>query len=260
MSVTLVSCFFDINREKNGDGRTIEEYLEWIKKTLQLNAKLFIVTEPKFESFFKEHMHINTILKIINFKDLHYYKYYDQISNILQLESYKSRIRHPDRIECKLPEYNIIQYSKFHILQMAINENPFSSDFFFWIDAGISRFFLNVDITKDYPSYKSIDFFQYINDKFIIQSRNDLEYYNIDENFIWDSSNLLVGTMFGGSSQVISKVSDKVEEVFQQMIEKDNVNNEQLALSIVWKKYPELFFPVKNTTNQHLIIFKSFSE
>lgn len=45
MSATLVTAFFDINREKNGDGRKIEEYLEWIKKTLQLNCNLFIITE-----------------------------------------------------------------------------------------------------------------------------------------------------------------------------------------------------------------------
>ena len=45
--VTLVTAFFDINRADRGDGRTIDEYKEWLKKTLQLNCNLFIVTEEK---------------------------------------------------------------------------------------------------------------------------------------------------------------------------------------------------------------------
>lgn len=48
MSCTFVTAFFDIQRDKKGDGRSIDEYLEWIKKTLQLNANLYIVTEKKF--------------------------------------------------------------------------------------------------------------------------------------------------------------------------------------------------------------------
>lgn len=264
MSVTLATCFFDINREHKGDGRSITEYLEWIKKTLQLNANLFIVTEKKFEDFFNQHRnHDKTFLKFIDFTNLHYYKYIEKMNEIISMEDYKKRIRHPDRVECKLSEYSIIQYSKFHILDMAINENPFNSEYFFWIDAGVSRFFLDVDITKPYPGS---NFMQILNNgrtfknKFFIQSRPDLEYYPIDDNFIWDSSNLLSGGMFGGSKESIDNVSKILEEQFQFMLNNNCVNNEQLALAMVWKKYPDLFCIIRNTTNQHLIIFKYLSE
>ena len=52
-NVTIVTAFFDINREHNGDGRKITDYLEWIKTTLQLNCNLFIVTENKFINYMK---------------------------------------------------------------------------------------------------------------------------------------------------------------------------------------------------------------
>jgi hypothetical protein len=42
-----------------------------------------------------------------------------------------------------MPEYNLIQYSKFGWLEEAIQENPFDTSSFFWIDMGISRFFLS---------------------------------------------------------------------------------------------------------------------
>jgi hypothetical protein len=262
MSFTFVSCFFDINREHKGDGRSIQEYLEWIEQTLKLNANLYIVTEKKFESFFREHMHSNTLLKIIDFTDLHYYKYYKQICNIISLESFKNKIKHPNRVECVLPEYNIIQYSKFHVLDMAIKENPFKSDFFFWIDAGISRFFSNVDISNAYPGSQISALIKKVSnqsDKFFIQSRTDLEYYQINDDFIWDSSNLLSGGMFGGSPNAIKTISEKTEEIFQYMLSQNCVNNEQLALVMVWKNNPELFFTIRNVYGQDLPIFKLFS-
>jgi len=260
--VTIVTCFFDIGRAEKGDGRTIVEYKDWIQKTLQLNCNLYIVTEDNFHDFFLEHRpkHFNTKIKVIEFKDLHYNKYYDKIKNIIESDSYKKRIAYPDRVECKLPEYNIVQYSKFHCLQMAIDENPFKSDYFFWMDAGVSRFFLDVDISKSYPSNNCINFLKNNEDKFIIQNRPDLNNYIIDDNFIWKADNMLSGGMFGGNIKIIREISKLVEEIFvNKMLNNNNANNEQLALALVWKENPELFSLLNNVYNYHLIIFKILS-
>lgn len=256
--VTLVTCFFDINRHKKGDGRTIDEYQEWIKKTLQLNCNLYIITEAKFYDFFHcNQCYANRKIKVIELKDLYYYKYYDSIKHIIESDNYKKRIAYPNRVECILPEYNIIQYSKFHCLQMAIEENPFQSNYFFWIDAGISRFFLDVDISKPYPTDKCIQVLK--KDKFIIQNRNDLHKYVIDEHFIWKADNLLSGGMFGGNSKIIQQVSKLVEDTFVNMLKQNNTNNEQLALAIVWKENSHLFHLLNNVYNYPLVLFKLLS-
>jgi hypothetical protein len=248
-NVTIVTAFFDINREKNGDGRKLNEYLEWIQKTLQLNCNLFIFTENKFIEF----MNINrpllykdkTYIIEDTLQNTSYYKYIDKMKEILNDENYKKRIEYPDRVECKLPEYNIIQYSKFGWLEEAIRINPFNSDYFFWMDIGISRFFYNINIKNPYPSDNKINqLFTYENkNKFIIQQRKDLQNYNIDENFIWKSDNLLKGGMFGGNKDCIIKISNLLNETLQKyMLEKKNVNNEQLCLALIWKEKPELFY------------------
>ena len=259
--VTLVTCFFDIHRESKGDGRTIDEYKDWIKKTLQLNCNLFIVTELKFYDFFVENRpkQYNTHIKIIEFSDLHYNKYYDQIKTILGSDYYKNKIAYPNRVECKLPEYNIIQYSKFHCLQMAIDENKFNSNYFFWIDAGISRFFLDVNLSIPYPSNNCIQFLKQNENKFLIQNRSDLKNYVIDEKFIWGADNLLIGTMFGGNINVIQEIAKLVENTFVTMLNGNNANNEQLALALVWNSKPQLFYLFNNIKNYHLIIFKILS-
>jgi hypothetical protein len=258
-STTIVTAFFDINREQKGDGRSITEYKEWITKTLQLNCNLFIITEPKFKDFFLENRpkEYKTYLKIMDFSECYYYKYYEQMKTILDSPEYKQKISYPNRVECKLPEYNIIQYSKFHYLNISIEENPFKTDYFFWLDAGASRFFLDVDISKPYPSQNTLQVLT--TNKFIIQKRPDLYYYPIDHNFIWKADNLLYGTMFGGYKEIVKRLAILVENVFcKEMLEKNNVNNEQLALAIVWKRNPELFYLTDNY-NYHLMLFKLLS-
>ena len=147
-SATIVTCFFDINREGKGDGRSLNEYKQWMKETLKLNCNLYIVTEEKFKDFFIENRNTkyNTVIKIIRFGDLHYYKYIERMREIVNTSEYKSRIQHPNRVECILPEYNVIQYSKFHCLKMAMEENAFHSSHFIWMDVGSSRFFQNINI------------------------------------------------------------------------------------------------------------------
>lgn len=241
---TIITAFFDIHRAEKGDGRTLDEYFQWGKKTLQLNCQLFVVTEPKFESFFRENRPPNLpmTLKIMDFKDCHYYRYYDKMKQITSSSYYKNKVAHPNRVECILPEYNIIQYSKFHFLQIAIEENPYQSSHFLWMDLGASRFFEGLNLSKPYPSLKGQSILDNTKHQFFAQCRYDLLHYPIDDNFIWKADNLIYGGTFGGSAEIILTISKHIEHIFvSEMLEKQNVNNEQLALALLWKKYPERF-------------------
>ena len=263
MSTTIVTAFFDINRENNGDGRKLDEYLEWIMLTLQLNCNLVIFTESKFIEFMNTYRPSiykdKTYIIEDTLENTSYYKYISRIQTILNDDTYKNKIKHPNRVECKIPEYNIIQYSKFGWLKQAINLNIFNSDYFFWMDIGCSRFFLDTNINNIYPNPNN-KIINESNNKFIIQQRQDLQNYNIDENFIWNSDNLLKGTLFGGHKDIIFVIDKLLEDVFtKQMLEKDNVNNEQLGLTLVWKNNPELFNLIYDNSNNHLMLFKLLS-
>lgn len=257
-NITLVSTLIDIGRDKKGDGRKLEEYLEWFKETLQINCDMYIFIEKKFYDFViaNRPKNYNTRIVLTTIEDSYYYKYIDIMRNILNNDIYKSRIAYPERVECVLPEYNIIQYSKFGWLNYAIDENKFNSDYFFWIDAGISRFFYGVNVSKPFGNDELL---KNAGNRFIIQKRHDLETYNIDDKFIWGAANLVKGTMFGGRAEIIKDISNKVEEVFKHyMIEKDNLNNEQLAIGLVWKNNKELFYLIEDNNEKHLIMFEKF--
>jgi len=256
MNSTIVTAFFDIEREQKGDGRKLNEYFNWIKQTLKLNCNLFVITEDRFYNFFVENRPYGypMFIKLINFKESEYYQYYEKITNVLNCIEYKQRVAYPNRVECVLPEYNILQYSKFHYLQMAIEENPFHSDYFFWMDAGASRFFNNLDVNKFFPSNTS-----FLNTtKFFAQCRSDIYNYNINENFIWEADNLIYGGMFGGYKDIVLIIKEKTKNVFEWMLIQNNVNNEQLALALVWKDNKELF-QVFDRQNIQILLFELLS-
>jgi hypothetical protein len=266
--VTIVTAFFDINRAEKGDGRTIDEYKQWIKHTLMLNCNLFIITEEKFKDFFIENRNnsYNTHIILMKLEDLHYYRYYDNIKTIIESDQYKQKIAYPNRVECVLPEYNIIQYSKFHFLKIASTINPFNSDYFFWLDAGASRFFSGMDISMPFPSQNGIDIVNSIAkskespSKFIAQCRPDLETYKFDERFIWTADNLIYGGMFGGDKYAIDFMFTQLENVFVNiMLRNGNVNNEQLALAIIVKQYPDAFTICKTRMNEPILLLKILS-
>ena len=247
--MTMVTAFFDIHRDTKGDGRTVNEYMQWIEKTLQLNCNLFIVTEAKFVPFMKEKRpHYPMYILEDTLENASYYKYLPHMKEILESDAFKQRIAYPQRVECVLPEYNVIQYSKFGWLEEAMRVNPFHTEHFFWMDAGISRFFLDVDVSLPYPRMIP-------SDKFIIQKRFDLDTFCMD---IWKADNVLKGTMFGGRKESVLAVSTKVEEMFQSMLSQGNVNNEQIALAMVYHANKDLFFIVDDS-NVHLQLFKYLS-
>ena len=258
-SAVVVTALFDIGREKFGDGRSTDQYLSWFEKTLKLNSRMVVYTEEKFKSFIEERRDPkHTKIKIQNLEEIPMYKHREKIGQILRDPVYLSKIKDNSRIECILDLYNVIQYSKFGWIQEEIREGT-NSDFYFWMDAGCSRFFSDADLSQDWPNLKKID-----PDKFIIQGNINTSqiYPSMDiEKYKWDNNCILVGTLFGGKGDVVSRVSDLIIKIFEEeMLEKGIVNNEQIALAIIFKRNPELFSAYINLNGGHLPLFSHLIE
>lgn len=257
MNCTVVTALYDIGREKNGDGRTIDEYLKWFLKTLHLNVPMVVYTEEKFKEFVIKNKPNNLKLIIKPLNEIPYYKYNSKIISILNDQEYKSKIVDPNRIECNLSLYNIIQYSKFDWIVEAIKNKYFDTDYYFWMDAGCSRFFENVDITNSWP--KNYDILNI--DKFNIQGNSNTIFYkvkNVDD-YILDSNCILVGTLFGGSKNVCISIAEDIKKLFEQYLEKNIVNNEQILLGQMFKKNPDRFNVYIELNGTHLPFFSKLS-
>lgn len=255
MRIAIVTALFDINREKLGDGRKIEEYLSWFEKTLNLKCDFIVYTEEKFKRFVEEsrkNTDYKTTIVTQSLDKIPYFKYREVINLIINSLEYRSKIKDVSRIECNLPEYNVIQYSKFGWLEHAVQN--YNYDYIFWMDAGCSRFFNGFDLETEWPNKLKLDI-----DKLTIQGNaNYLKMFDIlDINeYIWDNNCVLVGTLFGGGRQIIEKLYNEIDQIFESLVEINCVNNEQFALAIFAKKNTEIMNTVIHIDGTHLPLFR----
>lgn len=254
---TIVTGLFDINRIEL-DGRSWNSYLNWFEKTLSINAPMVVFVEEKTYDFVKsKRSDHNTKIIVQNIKDLNMYMYKDRMDTIISSDSYKRTIKDSNRIECKNSLYAIIQFSKFYWMAHASKENYFNSDYFIWMDAGLSRFFDDLNTSNRYPSESMESQLISFGDKAFIQTfcctYPDLfNASSLNESYLLDSRSYVMGGLFGGNKTIIPILQNKITEVFEQlMLNKGIVNNEQIVLGYLFKKSPELFATFVNNHNQH---------
>jgi hypothetical protein len=244
-STTIVSALYNINRHLI-DGRTWQYYLDWFSATLKLKCPMVLFVQEDIVDLVKNiRKDLPTHIVVQTLEEIPFYYLKDKIDSIISDASYLNKIQSPDRIECKLALYNIIQYSKFEWLKRAIQENWFDSTHFFWMDAGCSRFFNGFEklSSSKLPS------------KFLIQGNVNTNKIIVDDSYKWRSDCVLVGTFFGGPKYYVTIVSDKIKKLLdEEMISENMINNEQIALAYIQKRYPELFDVYIELNSGHLPI------
>lgn len=262
----FVSALFNIERE-GMDGRKWQEYLDWFEVTLQLKCPMILFVTEDLESFVLEKragMPTKVIVQTIN--DIPYYYLKDKLDAIISSDEYKKIISDPSRIECNHSIYSIIQFSKFKWIEKASEQNPFDSKFFFWIDAGGSRFFENYNLTLNYPSSNALEALNEMGDKFLIQM--NMEYYkdlanasSLSKKYLLDNRSYVLGSLFGGGLNSIKKVSMDVENIFlNEMIEKQFINNEQIVLGYLIKSNPDDYEIYERYDGKHASLFLELSK
>lgn len=262
--VNIVTALFNIKRE-GMDGRMWEEYVNWFDITLRLKVPMTIFVSEDLQDFVeKRRLHSPTNLIIQKVEEMPLYHLKDEIDNIIFSDKFKTKIKDPDRIECQHALYSIVQYSKFYWLERAIDEG--SNDFYFWLDAGSSRFFENYDFNQPYPSTAAIESLNEIGDKLLVQINT--EYYpdlananKLSLDYLCDNRSYVLGSMFGGTPMSFKNVKPLIMDIFHnKMLKSGFVNNEQIALGYLIKQEPELFEFYYRTNGKHLALFDELAK
>lgn len=251
MNTTIVTALYNIDRETKGDYRKWTDYLEWFKSTLQLNIPMIIFIPSYLKDFVTEHRPSSYKTKVIiqEQQDIPYAYLEPRIREILSNQSYKQHIKDNKRVECILPYYNIIQYSKFKWLKHAVEENYFNSDYFFWMDAGISRF---IDVSAAVKERIELP-----SGKVCIQKNQFYDSYPVNDKYLWDNQCLLCGTIFGGDTRAISNIELRIHTLLTTLMKNDDwINNEQILLAYISKLLDtNLFYLILNNTSKHICLF-----
>ncbi|QGT54598.1 hypothetical protein b3_0363 [Synechococcus phage B3] len=254
--ITLVTALYDINRDIYGDGRTFEEYLVWFSKTLKITTPMVIYVDESLVDFVKkERGSLPTKIITQSLEEVPYYSLNESINNILMSDNYRLKIDAPDRIECKMSMYNVIIYSKFKWVELAVKNNYFNSQYFMWVDAGLSRFFGGID--NNYPSKNATETLIGCADHILIQT--SMSYYpdlveaeGCSGKYFWDSRSWVMAGLWGGGNKIMLEFCNEIENILtQKMIKNNVVNNEQIAMAYLYKNKPNMFIEFENYAHIH---------
>ena len=109
---------------------------------------------------------------------------------------------------------------------------------------------------KNYPGENAKTQLELVDDKVLIQVFESFypDLFNaktLSEDYLLDNRSFVMGGMFGVGAAKIKELCSKVDEVLQLMLSKNIVNNEQIALGYLYKKYPDMFVEFINDARIH---------
>ena len=219
------TCLFDISRELV-DGRTYNSYKQWLKKTIELFPGIVVFCETIDKEFRK----LDANFVTISLSQLESFKSVNKVHEVLRIFKPNS----PEDITFRLPEYALIQFSKFELAMFALSINAPNS--LLWVDAGISRFMSSSDMNrlntnvefllkKDYLAAFEIDLHKNIN----------YQKLKVTKPNIGSSKRIISGTSFWINSNIASSLYYSIEKLMNLWLSKKIWDNEQVAMRYLFE-------------------------
>ena len=150
-NLTIVTGLWDIGRPN----RSFETYLQHFENTLKIPNFMFIYAPPNLVDFIwarrdKE----NTVVKVLDFDDLKnfYGSFWESTQKIRKNPDWYNQagwLQNSPQAVCEW--YNPIVQSKMPMLHDVKCHNPFNTDYFIWLDAGITTTVPEGMLVEDRP-------------------------------------------------------------------------------------------------------------
>lgn len=230
--ITLVTSLVNINREMY-DGRNFVDYANWFLNTIRIPAPMIIYTEPILIDLVKEirgSLPTKIISQTLNTIPLVWsIPFVDQIQ---QSDYWKAIQKNPGDLVNRSVAYSPVIHSKMVYMINAIEENPFGTDMFFWIDAGLSRFWrANPLNSEPHPRTvrdlrKSRSLFAQVGG----HKEHLLQQSFVSDQLVGANENILMAGFWGGHMTSVKDMCTFILEFYvKEMIQKMRIDTEQTS-------------------------------
>lgn len=230
---TLVTCFFDLQKREGSIRKDAKLYLQYGKWTCDRDVNMIIFCDPEYVepiSQMREKYKNKTKIFGLEMEKLPYFQYYnlaDTNNNFVIAYSNPTK---------DTTNYRILQWSKLSMLKMAIDQNPFGSDYFIWQDFGIvhvaSMNYIEIDKLYDQRPEKIRHVQMRARDPKIF---SDLKSYY--SSFRW----YFGGGFIFGPKDLMGQLCNLFENELKKVLELGICPNEDQILAVVEHQNPNLF-------------------
>ena len=239
MNTTIVSGLWDIKRHN----RSFDHYIEAFEKFLSIDQPMYLYVPEELEDFVWQYRSTeNTHVKIFNLEDVKnmYDPFWDKTQEIRTSEEWVKRAGWlEDSPQYRLEYYNPIVQSKMFMLNDASIFNPFDTDYFYWLDAGITNTVPDGHL-RDEPVLDSLhkftteDEFMFV--AFPYEANNEIhgfEYPAINNYANADVKYVCRGGLFGGHKKVMGKANGEYYALLNTTLNDGYMGTEESIFSIM---------------------------
>lgn len=215
--LTIVSGFWLV-----GAKHSITNYRKWFANTLRINCPyVFFATKEIIEIIKEYRKELPTYYVELDISEFYTYRFRNTIGTQPQ--------------HCPSKELNMIWNEKCFLIRKAAKLNPFNSEFFAWIDAGISTYRNKMPSADPLPRSKLLD--QVPHDKFLFTSSESPNFNPNGKGYYHYISGCFM--MHISFTKTWLKIYKKYLNQLLQL--GDWIYTEQVIFTLIYKDHPELF-------------------
>lgn len=245
-NLTIVSGLWDISRV----GRTWDTYLEHFDKFLKIPCNMVLWIPKSLESFvWERRSKENTYVRIYELEDIKtgmFAPFWDKWQHTRNSPEWQNQAGWlSDSPQCKNEYYNPIVMSKMFFLHDSKIWNPFDTDYFMWLDAGISQtcyenYFYDQTILERIKD--CMDPFLFLSYPY----RSEAEVHGFTTSAIDQYAEQKVeyvcrGGLFGGHKDFIPEANNIYYSLVDQSLSRGYAGTEESVFTIMSYLYPENF-------------------
>lgn len=256
---TLVTGLWDIKR---GDltefNRSFDHYLENFDKLLSLNFNMCVYVPSELVTFVNtRRSSYNTKIITYNLEDFKTrFDFFDKVQEIRKTEDWYKRASWLENSpQAKLEYYDPIVMSKFFFVHDCSVRTSFNSDYFFWIDGGLTNT-VDLNALRNLGSIK--DYMKTIGNKLLFLSfpyENDNEVHGFESKKFAEfcgvekTKYVCRGGFFGGHKDSLKKFNGEYYGLLSQTLNSGYMGTEENLHTILTYKNPEETFRFELSDN-----------
>lgn len=221
MDKSKLTCVSGYWKVKNKHGNNFDN---WFKNTLSIHCPYVFFGDNETIKMVKSYRgKLPTYYIELDIQDFITYKY-------------KNKMR-THRCHCPSIELNLIWNEKIFLIQKASIINPFSSDFFCWIDAGICTYRDTLPPQILFPNENRLSLLP--KDKFIYSSSMDYDEGKVKKTKYYHH---ISGTTYILHKNIIHNFCTLYESYLDPLLHFNNIWTDQVLLTHIYKDRPDLFY------------------
>jgi len=244
-NLTIVTGLWNINR----DGRPFEHYIDNFKRLLDIPQNLFIYIPQEYEYLvWEKRKKQNTVVKIYELEDVKrlYTPFWNKTQEIRTNPDWFNKTGWlPSSPQAQLEWYNPIVQSKMFMVNDVTIWNPFNTDYFFWLDAGITNtvphhHLANDDVLNSITEYGNPFLFL----SYPYQANTEIHGFDFDamNRYTGDKVDYVCrGGLFGGHKDQIRDANSTYYSMLSRTLSEGLMGTEESLFTIMAYNEPDIY-------------------